>query len=237
MKNFDIKNIDIKKAVKIGGIILVILIGGMIYLFQDEGGEEIAIVGSSETNAEEQLNSDGKGATESEEKQDIILHIAGAVNSPKVVMLKEGSRVFEAIDEAGGLKDNADSQNLNMAAKLKDGDKLYIPFEGEFAEDKKLNQGNLNVVTDMKNKGYMAETESILGVSSAPSSSADQLININTATSEQLQTLTGVGPSTAEKILTYRNTQGEFKNIEDLKNVSGIGDKTFQKFMDKICTE
>ena len=140
----------------------------------------------------------------------IMVDICGEVVNPMVVSLEEGSRVEDAIKAAGGVTDNADLTQINRAAFLVDGDKIIIPsinFEDGSSSD---------------------------GVST--NSISDGKININTAGSEELQNLDGVGPVTAEKIIEYRESNGMFKTIEDIKNVSGIGDKTFEKFKDDIKT-
>ncbi len=150
-----------------------------------------------------------------EEAAAIIVDVAGAVMRPSVVELPEGSRIYEAIEKAGGLRKDADLSTTNQAEILTDGQKLYIPTRYELEES-------------------MAGSPSS-GLAAAGSvNTQPKRININTADSQTLQQLKGVGPSTAEKIINYRTENGKFKTIEDLKNVSGIGDKTFEKLKDKI---
>lgn len=142
------------------------------------------------------------------EGKEVIVDIAGEVAKPNVYVLPYGSRLYEAIEMAGGLTDAADTRNTNLAECIIDGTKIYIPTEKEAEEE---------IKKDFELKSG--------------------LININTADSTELQKLTGIGPSTAEKIITYRNEYGRFKRIEDIKNVSGIGDKTFAKFKNLIVVE
>jgi competence protein ComEA len=149
-----------------------------------------------------------------EEEIMIIVDVSGAVQNPSVVELPEGSRIFEAIKKAGGLAKDADLGSTNQAEILTDGQKIYIPTKQELKES-------------------LSGTPSSQ-LAYAAGSSQPKLININTADSAALQQLTGVGPVTAEKIINYRNENGKFKTIEDIKNVSGIGDKTFEKFKGKI---
>lgn len=156
----------------------------------------------------------------SEQEIMIYVDVAGAVVTPGVVTLPEGSRVFEAIREAGGIIDNADTTNINLAAVLKDGDKLYVPTFDDMKKDKTSG----GIVTDK-----------IKSSSNESAQESGGIVNINTASSAQLQSLSGIGPSTAEKIIEYRNQNGNFLKIDDLKKVSGIGEKTFAKFKDKIC--
>lgn len=167
----------------------------------------------------------GKGAEPPEIEEDILsaeetepqetaiyVDISGEVRNPIVVELKEGSRVEDAIEAAGGVTEHADLTEINRAAFVADGDKIFIPsLIDAYAEYGEGGAVTASVYTDGK-------------------------ININTADSEELQQLNGVGPATAEKIMDYRETHGRFHAIEDIKNVSGIGEKTFEKFKDDIRT-
>lgn len=167
---------------------------------------------------EESLAEETNVVTESEPKTTMIMvDIGGAVNDPMVAELEEGSRVEDAINAAGGVTEDADLTEINRAAFLEDGDKILIPEKQDVA----LN--DISNAADGSAKG-----------SYTPYS--DGKININTAGSEELQTLDGVGPVTAEKIIDYRESNGRFKDIEDIKNVSGIGEKTFEKLKDDIRT-
>lgn len=148
------------------------------------------------------------------EERRIMIDVGGAVLNPSVVELPEGSRVFQAVEKAGGLQSDADTTLINQAEILADGQKIYIPTKQELKEYQ---------------SGYRSSAQSYYA---GPAQL--QLININTADSDTLQQLSGVGPATAEKIILYRNENGKFMSIEDIKNVSGIGEKTFEKFKDKI---
>lgn len=154
----------------------------------------------------------------------IYVDIGGAVKSPMLAELPDGSRVDDAIKAAGGLKKEADMTNINRAEFLVDGQKIFIP---SYALDE-----DGNVIEGSASAGPAA------GTSGAPDGAAgaqNGKVNINTADSAQLQTLNGVGPATAQKIIDYRDSSGRFVTIEDIKNVSGIGDKTFEKLKDSIC--
>ncbi|HIU25610.1 MAG TPA: helix-hairpin-helix domain-containing protein [Candidatus Copromorpha excrementigallinarum] len=149
------------------------------------------------------------GKAEEEKPPDmVVVDVGGEVRSPMVVELEEGSRIQDAIEAAGGLTENADLDGINRAAFVNDGDKILIP--------------------SVEEGGFPYEEGAI------QDSYGDGRININTADSGQLQEITGVGPVTAEKIISYREENGRFDSIEDIKNVSGIGDKTFEKMKDEI---
>ena len=143
----------------------------------------------------------------------IFIDIGGAVKTPMLAELPDGSRVDDAIQAAGGLKTEADMSNINRAEFLTDGQKVFIPSMA-LDEDGNVIEGTAS--------------------SGSVSSAGAGKVNINTADSEQLQTLSGVGPATAQKIIDYRQSNGRFSSAEDLKDVSGIGDKTFEKLKDDI---
>jgi len=185
---------------------IALLVAAAFFVFVLTGDEEESL--AEETNV----------VTESEPKTTMIMvDIGGAVNDPMVAELEEGSRVEDAINAAGGVTEDADLTEINRAAFLEDGDKILIPEKQEVA----LN--DISNATDGSAKGSYT-------------SYSDGKININTAGSEELQMLDGVGPVTAEKIIDYRESNGRFKDIEDIKNVSGIGEKTFEKLKDDIRT-
>lgn len=146
-------------------------------------------------------------ASTEEVNSEIQVHIAGEVKKPGLYKLADGARINDAVEAAGGFTDNADKDSLNLAKVVEDGEQIVVPAKG----------------------GGEA------GAGTSSSAQNNGKVNINTADLTTLQTLSGVGPSTAQKIIDYRTANGKFKSIEDLKKVSGIGDKTFEKFKDKIC--
>ncbi len=149
------------------------------------------------------------------ETEKIVIHVAGAVKNPGVYTLEEGKRVKDAIEVAGGHLPEADILRLNLAQKLHDEDKLYVPKIGETSEQ-----------SDAESPSY--------GATVGVSSKSDGKIDINTAGETELTQLPGIGSVTAQKILDYRKANGSFKTIDDIKNVSGIGDKKFEQIKDKI---
>ncbi|ABB15935.1 helix-hairpin-helix domain-containing protein [Carboxydothermus hydrogenoformans] len=150
-------------------------------------------------------------------KGTVVVHVAGAVYKPGVYVLEEGARVKDAIEKARGMLPLADDSSINLAAKVSDGQKIYIPFKNETTT-------------------ASASTNKAFGQQNALKGSGGQeaKVNINTATAEELDELPGVGPATAAKIIEYREQNGPFATIEDLKKVKGIGDKKFETLKDYI---
>lgn len=135
----------------------------------------------------------------------ISIYVNGEVKKPGVYKLDSGSRVLDAVNASGGFTENADSTRLNLAKKLKDEDQV--------------------LVNSKKQLGTLPQNSN---------SSSNGLIDINSASKEELMKLPGVGEVTAQKIIDYREKNGGFSTVEDLKKVDRIGDKTLEKFKDKI---
>lgn len=149
----------------------------------------------------EEKNSNNEGY-EKEREEYIIVDISGAVKTPSVFELPINSRMEDAIKAADGLLEDADVDKINRAEILQDGQKIYIPKKGESnLEKSSAEYGN----------------------------EKNELVSINTGDSDQLRKVRGIGPAMAEKIIVYRGENGKFKSLEDLKNVEGIGEKTFEK--------
>jgi competence protein ComEA len=142
----------------------------------------------------------------------IQVHVDGAVKNPGVYSLPSASRVGQAIQAAGGFNAQANQGAVNLAARLKDGDRLTIPAEGTQVAPLQSNAEP----TVPKSKS------AALATPGAP-------VNLNTATLEDLQTLPGIGVTRAQDILDYRQAHGVFKTIDELQNVKGIGEATFER--------
>lgn len=142
----------------------------------------------------------------------IYVDISGAVRAPGVYIMKEGDRLNDVIQRAGGLKKSADIDAINRVEVIQDGDKLYIPKRGEAGP---VQTGGR--IPSNKNQ-----------------SSQGEIVDLNRADISDLQKIKGVGPSTAENIINYRQQNGRFTSKEELKNVSGIGEKTYDKIKDMI---
>ncbi|HID64485.1 MAG TPA: competence protein ComEA [Anaerolineae bacterium] len=144
------------------------------------------------------------------------VYVSGAVAHPDVYELPSDSIVKDAIEAAGGPTGEADLNRINLARRVYDEEQIYVPQEGE-------------------------ESLPVSPPSSppllSPSSRGGGKVNINTATAEELGTLPGIGPTKAQSIIDYRTANGPFQSIEDIKNVRGIGDATFEKLKDKISVQ
>ena len=155
-------------------------------------------------------NAEGQDATAIQ--QPCVVHVCGAVEQPGVYELPPGSRIYQAIDLAGGMNTDADPDFLNQADYVFDGEKIYVPTreETEQMDTRLTNEQNGN-----RQK--------------AGGSGTSGLVNLNTASEEQLCTLPGIGSSKARSIIAYREEHGSFERIEGIMDVAGIKDGLFQK--------
>ena len=213
------RRLNLKQKKLLAIILIILIVIAYYYLFMKNQTEEIENQNLEIENTSKENNStDG---TQKENKEKIIVHVSGAVNSEGIVELEAGSRIANAIEKAGGIKESADMSEINLAYLLEDGMKIYIPTKEETEANKKnANTQNENYVTSSSegenSKRYINNIQS----SSSTSTSSSQKVNINTATQEELDTLPGIGPSIAGKIIEYREQNGKFSNIEDIKEVS-----------------
>lgn len=132
----------------------------------------------------------------------LLVHVAGAVGAPGVVSLPEGARVVDAIEAAGGAREDADTDQLNLARPVVDGEQVRVPVVGE--------------VLEAASPGPQASSTASGGSGAGP-------INVNTATASELEALPGIGPALAERIVSHREANGPFKSLDDLTDVPGIG--------------
>lgn len=186
---------------------------GIVSFERVEDSGPSAEPGSGDLSDDASDESSSKASAETE----VYVDVDGAVARPGVYRLKDGARVSQAIDAAGGLTAEADVTGLNRASKVTDGQKIYVPTVGE--QQASLAAGGP--------EGGAA------AVSGAGASSG--LVNINTASAAELQTLSGIGPSMAQSIIDERTQNGAFASVDDLMRVSGIGEKKLAKIKDCIC--
>ena len=166
----------------------------------------------------------------SDTPQNIYVDICGAVTSPGVYELPYGSRVFQAIEQAGGYLPEAAASYLNRAKELSDGQQIYVPTQEE------VNSQVLAVTQDGTEASSGNDTDNGTGQeASGEDTGTEQKIDLNTADVSQLTTLTGVGESKALAIIAYREENGPFTSAEDIMNVPGIKEGTYEKIKDKIA--
>lgn len=154
----------------------------------------------------------------SDSQEKWFVDIKGAIKFPGMYPVETDMRIFDVIELAGGLSEEADRNQVNLAEHVRDQMVIYIPKVGE-------NLAEVMLPTETSTShhdGGHAQAEN------------ETLVNINTATAQELQTLSGIGEKKAEAIITYRETNGSFQTIDDLKKVKGIGEKTFDSLKESI---
>ena len=158
----------------------------------------------------------------SNNKKEIRVDIAGGIKKPGVYSLKVGAILEDAVQAASGFSEDADiekvAKEFNRAEILKDGQKIYIPLKGETNQN-----GNVAGAQTDVGPGTQTSSQKITGK-----------INLNTASVEELDTLPGIGPAYAQQIIDYREANGGFSAIEEIMEIKGIGEKTFEKIKDMI---
>lgn len=186
-------------------------------------------VASSKTESEEistgtKKNSQKEKAepqtSSSEESEFLTVDVKGAVKNPGIYQLKKTSRINDAIQKAGGLTTDADSKSINLAQKLTDEAVVYVATMGENAASVSSNTGQ----------------SSTSGTSEVASQKGNK-VNLNTADLSELQTISGIGQKRAQDILDYREANGKFNSVDDLKNVSGVGAKTLEKLKEYVTVD
>jgi competence protein ComEA len=197
-------------------IVFLIIISALLITFSwklySKEKSSITIVPTAEIG-----ENDNREENEIIDKKICIVHISGAVNHPGVYQLTEGERIIDAVKMAGGEMERANVDAVNLAAHLYDGQKIVIPFISENNADEVAQKDIAN--EELRQPDYSVNST---------------LLNLNAVTSNQLETLPGIGPALAERILAYRKDHGLFKNIEDVMNVSGIGEKRFESIKEYI---
>lgn len=185
--------------------------------------EEFTLEGESDveknsSNSKTESEKASQSGTDAEEglPETLYVHVCGAVNAPGVYELKTDARIYEALEAAGGMTEDAAADWINQAEALSDGEWIYVPTQEEAEE------------SAQSVSGRWADPNGNAG------GSVSDKININTAAKEELMTLSGIGASKAESILKYRQEHGNFQNIEDLKKIEGIKDGVFNKIKDDI---
>lgn len=183
-------------------------------------------------NIMEETIEESEDTNETSKKQIIKIHVTGAVKTNGVVEIEKDGRVNDAIEAAGGITEDADLSDINLAYKIEDGQKIYIP-----SIDDKEEKTQTQEQDQTQEQGFSRQKQEVTFIIPGNNNEEEQnssKININKATFTELITLPGIGEATAVKILEYRKTNGNFQNIEQIKNVSGIGEAKFNVIKEYI---
>jgi competence protein ComEA len=182
------------QVVVIGGLLLVLITGGVVTYVRSRPREVTVKQATSPMDGKKRLS----------------VHVAGAVSRPGLYRMSEGSRVDDALKAAGGPSPGAALDQINLAERLKDGQKVLVPATEPAPE------------------------QAAAAAQAAPDGSAGTLVNINTATAGELDVLPGIGPSFAERIVDYREKNGAFSSVDELEDVPGIGPRKLEALRDLV---
>ncbi|MCQ6273612.1 helix-hairpin-helix domain-containing protein [Bacillus sp. V3B] len=198
------------------GVVIIVALG--VYYFlpfeNDLSGKENEWI-ETETISSPKETEEESIVVSGEQQEKVLIDLKGAVKSPGVYEANSEERVIDIINKAGGLLETADKNNINFALKVVDEMVLYIPEVGE--QNEEVTGGTVG----------LSQTMSV----------DEGKVNLNKATKAGLETLSGIGPSKADAIIDYRETKGPFKTIEDLMEISGFGQKTFEKLKEDITVK
>ncbi len=213
-------NLKSLKKFRTAAVVLAVTAAGICYSCGPQDGDTQELVLETMAQTAVETSAAGEESSPAAEapsaKASYFVHVCGQVNEPGVYELEPGSRIYQAVEMAGGFAPEAAVWYLNLAQEITDGMKIQVPTEEEAA--------------DWTQSGPPAMAQGQDG-ESIPDGGK---VNLNTAGREQLMTLTGIGESRADDIIRYREEHGPFERIEDIMNVSGIKDGAFQKIKDSI---
>lgn len=227
------KNISKKDIILIVSIFLILSAIGFYFIKKEKLNDTTIFKTEQTFNNDENINT----------YKELVIDIVGEVKKPGIVKLREGDRVIDAIEKAGGTTDRANLDEINLAYKLTDGQQIVIPKKEEI---------KVNIVPSQKKYSKSSSSTSKISIPSKYISSSvgkaivsnsltlketdpnGEIININTASALELDKLPGVGEVTAKKIIDYRQKNGTFKVIEDIMKVGGIGKSKFEQIKGKI---
>ena len=200
----------LKEHIKLVSLVILVIILALWQLWPAPSVNNDDLTVNSSKTAQKSASKPTKTAT----SKWLIVDVEGAVNKPGVYRLLATARVYDAIQHAGGLAEQADTSAINQAQKLHDQSQVFVP--------------------DKNNSSTAANTVQTTAANTDNSTTDIKTINLNTADVTELQNLPGVGPKKAELIIQYRQEKGSFSKIEDLTEVQGIGEKTFAKIKSQL---
>lgn len=216
-------NLNKKQKITLGILVTIVLFGIWYYVYAKEEQEIILSQENLEIKENTTIENEVKETEEKEniiknEPETIVVHVSGAVKSEGLIELQEGARVADAIEKAGGLTEEADTELLNLASKVEDGMKIHV------------------ITKEERTDSQVVINQSIITTQNKQTTNSVQIqkVNINSASQTELETLPGIGPSIALAIINYRKENGNFKTIEQIKEVSGIGENKYNKIKELI---
>ena len=217
---------------------------------KDGSSAELSNIESADAEREAAKNAaaevESKRNSQTQEEGILYIHVCGEVAAPGVYELPAGSRMYEAVELAGGMTPEAAQEYVNLAQAIEDGQQLWIPSREEIKKYREMGKevsgllGNGSGVSadqmagSQKSGSSTGNVRAAAGAMAEGSAASGGLINLNTASQEELMTLNGIGAARAEAILSYRDQNGGFRTIEDIMKVPGIKQAAFQKIKDKI---
>ena len=206
--------LSFKQKLAIGIVGVLIIVGVGVYIYWANKAEEEYDFNNFYANTE----------PDKKKENTIIVHITGEVKNAGIIELPEESRIADAIEQAGGVTEEADLEQVNLAFVLSDGQKIYIP-------NKKEREAN-------EEKAYItAESGNNVIIKDKVEGGKKQKVNINEAKQEDFEELPGIGPSIAKKIIEYREQNGKFTSIDELQEVKGIGEAKFENIKEYITVK
>lgn len=205
----------VSKPVLVGAAVIVVIVMGAIAWSLSSSSHGISI---------EKAEASVEAAAQTEEQpvsEVVYVHVAGSVMRPGICKLEAGARVAQAIEAAGGFSEDAATESVNLARTVEDGEQIVV--------------ASTDALASAGEAGGMPGVQADTATAPQASAASESKVNINTASEAELQTITGIGPSKAAKIIAYRESNGMFKTVDDLINVSGIGQKTLESIRDQVC--
>lgn len=218
------------KTIIFGVVGIIVLLFGWSW-WQKSQATELKDLGSQEHKSSKTVNSNPvstKTKGSSKQEKQFWVDIKGAVTKPGVYQVNHYQRVNDVVQAAGGLLKTADLNRINLSLQLHDQQVIYIPFQNEVAASSSQLPTTVEQTPVMSNSSSSSVTSQTTAESTTESSSSTGKLDLNTATKEQLMQINGIGEKKAALIVNYRQEHGNFKKLEDLKNISGIGDKTLE---------
>lgn len=221
-----------KKFVVFALVIIILIVG---FIIMNNSNDVVEASSSESSTVKKSSNEDieVKKKKTKDEVTRIKVDIKGSVVSPDVYEVDSNSRVIDIINIAGGVTEDADTDNINLSKKVSDEDVIIIYSREELESNKKSYEEKIDYCTT-DNNSACATNVVTFDDNSNSDNTGSTIININTAAVEDFMKLSGIGEAKAKAIVEYRNSIGSFSKVEDIKNVTGIGDSIFDKIKDYL---